>query len=252
MGKIKIGVQLYSLRNYIVDTKSMADVFKRVKSFGAEAVQVSGGKKIDSKDLKKISEDNNLPICITHSPYDRIINDIDRLAEEHLIFKCKNIGIGMMPKKFRTGKLSDIQYFAESLNNTAEKLASYGMNIAYHNHHFEFKTIDNKVIYNYLIENTRKEVQFIPDTFWIKVGGYEPIEYINRLSGRINTLHLKDYKKTLGIPIFRAIGKGIFDFKKILFEAENSGVLNAVVELDLAPNPYKSIEQSINYLKSIY
>lgn len=63
----------------------------------------------------------------------------------------------------------------------------------------------------------------------------------------MNTLHLKDYKH----KVFRAIGKGTLDFKTILKKAEQIGVQNAVVELDLSPNPLKSMRFSMNALKEI-
>ena len=51
--------------------------------------------------------------------------------------------------------------------------------------------------------------------------------------------------------LFRSVGKGTLDFKSILETAEKCGVQNAVVELDFSPNPYKSVEFSMNTLKRI-
>lgn len=251
LSKMKIGIQLYSLRKYLKTENQVAAVFDRVKKMGAEVVQVSGMCEISSNKLAKISKDNNLPICITHSPFNRIVNDLDRLSEEHLDYSCKSIGIGSMPNEYRNSK-EGIFAFIDILNKTSLELEKYGMTIAYHNHHFEFKKYDEVTMFDLLIDNTRKEVEFIPDTFWLKVGGVEPEEYIKKLAGRIKTLHLKDYQKILGFPVFRRIGKGDFDFKNILKVAEESGVENAVVELDFSPRPYISMEKSIQYLKSIY
>lgn len=251
MRKIKIGTQLFSLKKYLQKEENVPIVFEKLKNMGAEVVQVSQMCEIDSKKLGQISRDFDLPICITHSKVDRIKNDLDRLAEEHLDFGCKNIGIGMMPKEYRESK-DGLLAFIDLLNETAEKLKKYDMTIAYHNHHIEFKKYDDDLIYDMLIEQTDNAVQFIPDTFWIKVGGYSPQEYIKKLNGRINTLHLKDYKKILGLPIFRAIGKGDLDFVDILKVAEESKVENAVVELDFSFNPYKSMEYSLNHLRKIY
>lgn len=252
MEKIAIGVQLYTLRNFLKEPALVRGVFEKVKEMGAEVVQVSGMCKIDSRELAKISADTNLPICITHSPFERIKGDLDKLAEEHLIYGCKNIGIGMLPKEYDRKDLNSINKFIDCLNLTAEKLKKYGMTIAYHNHWFEFKKFGDKTMYDIMIENTVPEVQFIPDTFWIKVGGYDPIEYIKKLKGRIDTLHLKDYKKYLFLPVFKAIGDGNLDFKNILKESETAGVKNAVVELDIALNPYQALTKSIKYIKSIY
>jgi sugar phosphate isomerase/epimerase len=98
-----------------------------------------------------------------------------------------------------------------------------------------------------MIEHTDPRVEFIPDTYWIRFAGKDIEEYLEKLKGRVNTLHLKDYKN----KIFRAVGKGTLDFKSILETAEKCGVQNAVVELDFSPNPYKSVEFSMNTLKRI-
>lgn len=248
---MKYGVQLYSLRKYLSDESGYDSVFAQIKEMGAQTVQLSGGKPIAPKTLNELLKKYELPICATHSAFSRIENELDKLAEEHLEYGCKVIGIGMMPKKFRTGKMDDIKRFTDFLNDCAEKLAKYQMNVAYHNHWFEFDKIGNEVIYDYLIENTVFDVQFIPDTFWIKVGGYEPSYYLQVLEGRVSVLHLKDYKKTLGIPVFRAIGKGELDFSDILGVAESTGIENAVVELDMSPNPIKSMRYSLNTLKGL-
>lgn len=251
MEKIKVGVQLFTLRNYLKKPEDVSAVFKRVKEMGAEVVQISHMCEISSKELAKISKDYDLPICITHASVERMKNDLGRLAEEHLDFGCKNMGIGMMPKEYRQNN-EGVKKFIEFLNSIAESLKKYNMTIAYHNHNFEFKKYDERTIYDVMIDETIEEVQFIPDTFWIKVGGYDPNDYIKKLFGRINTLHLKDYMKILGVPVFRAIGLGNLDFSKIMVEAENSQVENAVIELDISPNPFKSVEKSLKYMKSIY
>mgnify|MGYP000809101920 FL=1 len=194
-----------------------------------------------------LSDKYDLPVCITHDNFDRLENDLDALIAEHRIYGCNRMGVGMMPKKFRTGKLEDLDKFISFLNSAAQKLAGEGMTIAYHNHWFEFDEIDGKVIYDYIIEHTDPRVEFIPDTYWIRFAGKDIEKYLEKLKGRVNTLHLKDYKN----KIFRAVGKGTLDFKSILETAEKCGVQNAVVELDFSPNPYKSVEFSMNTLKRI-
>lgn len=140
-----------------------------------------------------------------------------------------------------------MQKFVDFLNATADRLAKEGMTISYHNHWFEFDEVEGHIVYDYLIENTDKRVGFIPDTFWMVFAGKDVCRYLEKLNGRVNTLQLKDYKH----KVFRAIGKGTLDFKTILKKAEQIGVQNAVVELDLSPNPLKSMRFSMNALKEI-
>lgn len=250
---MKYGVQLFSLRKYLKDSKSYQQVFATVKDMGAQVVQVSCtmGGAYDADALSSASHDCDLPICVTHSPYERIVNDIDALAREHQKFGCAQIGIGKMPKKFRENNFALLNEFIDSLNSAAQSLEKYGMSIAYHNHWFEFDKIEGGSVFDRLIGQTAPSVQFIPDTYWIKIGGEIPQEFIKRLDGRVTTLHLKDYKRTLGIPLFRAPGKGVLDFVEIDKVARDIGVQYSVVELDMSPNPYKNVEQGLKYVLEV-
>ena len=168
---MKYGVQLFSLRKYLKDEQGYENTFALCKDMGAQVVQLSGGKPVDPKFIANLVRKYDMPICITHDKFERLENDLDALIAEHKTYGCNNLGIGMMPKKFRTGKIEDLQKFVDFLNTTCEKLAKEGMTISYHNHWFEFDQIDGKTIYDYLIENTDKRVMFIPDTFWMVFAG---------------------------------------------------------------------------------
>jgi len=215
---------------------------------GAEVVQVSGLCPMDSKELAKISADTNLPICITHASVDRIKNDLDQLAEEHLEFGCKNMGIAMMPWEYQKD-VDGLKRFIALLNSTAEKLKKYAMTIGYHNHTFEFKRIGNRVIMDILIEDTIPDVEFIPDTCWIRAGGHKPEDYIEKMTGRINTIHLKDYKRSFFKHTPKAAGEGILDFKSILAAAIRHGAINSVVELDHHRDPFLALEKSLKNIR---
>ena len=252
MSKMKIGIQLYSLRKFLKTPSEVADTFKKVKAMNAEVVQVSGMCKIDARELQKILIENQLPICITHVSYDRLTNELDKVIEEHKIFGCKNVGIGMMPSSVDKSKLDEIKKFCDFLNNTSDKLRKENMTMSYHNHGFEFKKVNGEIIYDFMLKNTNKEVLFIPDTFWIKQAGANPVEYLKKLEGRINTVHLKDHKKILGVSIMKPIGDGKLDFSEILKVSQNSGAENAVVELDFAKDAFSALDKSLKYIKTIY
>ena len=241
------GVQLFSLRKYLKDEAGYERVFSRVHEMGAEVVQLSGGKPVPAEFIRGLTEKYSLPVCVTHDNFDRLQNDLAGLVKEHRTYGCDALGIGMMPGKFRTGKLADIAAFAGVLNSLAESLAGEGMTIAYHNHWFEFDEVEGHVIYDYLIENTLPSVRFIPDTYWIRFAGRDTVSYLKKLAGRVDTLHLKDYKAKL----FRAVGKGNIDFVPILAAAKECGVRCAVAELDMSPRPFASAEYSLSEIRRL-
>lgn len=247
---MKYGVQLFSLRSLLKDEEGYKKAFESVKDMGAEVVQLSGGKPISPETIKKLAEDNALEVCITHDPFERLKNEPEKVAEEHLVYGCKRVGIGMMPKEFRESK-DGVMRFVEFLNATSERLKPYDMTVSYHNHWFEFDETDGKRMYDILIDETDERVMFIPDTFWMRVKNAPIEDYLKRLAGRVDTLHVKDYKKTLGLPVFRAVGKGEIDFESVLRVASDTGVKNVVAELDISPNPLKSMRFSMETLKGL-
>ena len=248
---MKYGVQLYSLRQYLKDEKGYEKVFNILKDMGTEVVQLSstGSNQIDSTFLANLVKESGISICGTHSPFKRILHDLDNLALEHLQFGCDEIGIGMMPNEFNANNFAKLDEFISILNEKSKHLKQYNITLAYHNHWFEFKDIGGTTPMERILKET--DVNIIPDTFWMKFAGEDPIEYLKKLDGRVKTVHLKDYKKTLGIPVFRALGKGILDFRTILDISKDIKAENAVIELDVSPNPIKSIKFSFDYLNKI-
>jgi len=245
---IHIGVQMYTIRFSLKTPADLEEAFRRCRAMGAQCVQVYPVPGACAECLKVLSETYALPICTIHAPFERIQNDLDRLAEEFLTFGCASIGIASMPGRYRTKGLEGTKAFARFLNETGDRLRQYDMHVTYHNHAFEFKSVHGQTHYDYLIGNTEPCVHFTPDVYWIKVGGYEPGDIIEKLAGRTRVMHLKDYKKGLFIPHMKEIGAGTLDFPSILRRAEKAGVRDAVVELDLARKPYQSLENSLRYL----
>jgi len=245
---VRIGVQMYTVRRLLKSPEAMEEAFRRCREMNAQCVQALPIPSTPPEFIRDLSKKYALPICTVHTPVDRIENDLDRLAEDFLTFECKAIGIGMMPGKYRTKGMEGTKAFAQFLNTTAGRLQKHGMTVTYHNHSFEFKSVKGQTHYNYLLENTGPGVQFTPDVYWIKQGGYEPLDILEKLRGRTRVLHLKDYKK--GVPPFnmREIGAGTLDFPAILECAEDIGVQDAVIELDYSKDPWRSLENSLRFL----
>ena len=95
MDKLKLGAQFYTLRDF---TKTPADfnrTMKRIADIGYKYVQVSGvGPDVKADVIKKACDETGLSVYITHTPLDRIMNDTEKVIEEHDMFGCNVIGLG--------------------------------------------------------------------------------------------------------------------------------------------------------------
>ena len=102
---------------------------------------------------------------------------------------------------------------------------------------------------------TAEELGFTLDTFWVKAGGYDVIEEIKRLSGRLPVVHFKDMLITEdGQRKMAWVGGGNqLDFEAIIPAFEAAGTKLAYVEQDdcNGENPFDCLKKSYDYLVSL-
>ncbi len=149
--------------------------------------------------------------------------------------------------------MDDYKKVAELLNSCGETAKKAGLQMAYHNHAFEFEAIDGQVPYDLLLRECDEElVKFEMDLYWTKRAGVDAVEYFNMHSGRFPLWHVKD----MGAgeeQFFAAVGEGVIDWENMFSHAETAGLDYYFVEQDATKSgqPFQEIEKSISYLKSI-
>ena len=256
---MRVGLNLFSVKNLLTTEEDFFNTVKELKAMGYEYMQFSGVEFVPER-IKRVSEALNMPVCLTHVPMDRIIGDTDKLMEEHALFGCKNIGLGMMP----TDVVADEKRFKETveqLNAAGEKMKKNGFKFFYHHHHSEFFKHNGQTVFDYILYNA-PYINFTVDTYWLQFGGVNVKETIKRLKGRIECAHLKDYKivYTEGgkprpfAPEFAPVGDGVLDFPSIIRAMKKSGVKYFLVEQDNAsqlPDTLSQVKRSVDYLKNI-
>lgn len=248
---LSYGSQLYTFRKKISSVEDLAGIMRFIAAAGGTSVQLSGIRfRYSPEEVRKIADDNGLKIPLTHTPYERIEKDLDRVAEEHCVLGASIVGLGMMPPA-KLGSEDGFRRFEEFAAMTARKLEPYGLKFGYHNHSYEFRKLrDGRRIIDALREDV-PALQFIFDTFWCRYAGYDPAEVLRGLSGRVESIHVKDWKKSLIVPRFRTPGQGDLDFRKILTAAKESYTKYALIEHDNASDPYKVTEEGLKYLCSL-
>jgi len=106
----------------------------------------------------------------------------------------------------------------------------------YHNHAQEFMRIDGITAQDMLFNaEGEHRPQFELDTYWIRKGGEDPIDYIRRYRGRVPQVHLKDMDPA--DQSFTEVGQGIMDLPAIFKVSKESGAEWIIVEQDVCKRP---------------
>ena len=250
---MKIGAQLYTLRDYCKTLEDFSETLKKVADIGYTTVQVSGTCAYEADWLAEQLKNTGLTCGITHFSYDRILNDTEKTIADHKTFGCKYIGVGSMP-----GWNKGIDKFLTEAVAPAQKIHDAGCQFMYHNHAFEYenKVDDGRNFMQVLSDTfTPEQMGFTLDTYWVKYGGADVIEEIARLKGRLPVVHFKDmFVNENGDRLMSWVGGGnALDFEKIVPAFEAAGTELAYIEQDNCngENPFDCLKKSYEYLKTL-
>ena len=253
MPKGIVGAQLYTVRAH---TQTLADLevsLQKVAAAGYSAVQVSGFGPIDPKDVARLMQHSGLAVVATHMAWDRFLNDLDAVIEEHMLWGCKHPAIGGLPAEYR--QADGVKRFRDELTPIAGRLASEGMDFSYHNHNHELTKYDGRTWLDMLYSDIPGSVLKAEiDTYWIQAGGGDPAWWVKECAGREPLLHLKDMIVTPEREQrFAEIGEGNLNWPAIMQEAEAAGVEYYLVEQDRTydRDPFESLAISYRNLKAM-
>jgi len=246
-----VAAQLYTLRDYLKTPADMVKTMARVKKIGYDAAQISGNGPIDPADLNKIMTDAGVEPIGAHVGLNEFRADVSKVIAD-----CKAWGIGYvaipwLPRQdFKT--LADWKALFKEFEGYAKRCAKEGIVVQYHNHMFEFekfgvkKGAGGKTILDMMYDGT-KLLQAELDLGWVVRGGHNPVAWVQKMKGRLDQVHLKDWGVVDDQPVWRAVGEGGIDWKAVIKACKASGTKHFIVEQDSCPvtnDPFLSLSIS--------
>src|SRR5438045_649841 len=248
---IPIGFQSWTVRDAL--SKDFAGTLKMIAAQGYKLVEMCSPKgyatigfgplvNMKTTDMRTIITDAGLNCPSCHFGFGELTDDLDSRIEW-----AQQLGLTQMicstfwlPKN---AVVKDYLDAVDKLNKSAEKIKKAGMQTGFHNHEFEFATLEGQLIYDALMK------QFDPDLVKMQFQtevvnlGYKASDYFKKYPGRFISSHLSDWtadKKE--VPI----GQGVIDWKEFFAAAKTGGVKNFFVEM--APDKFKD---SATYIKQL-
>ena len=251
MNKSVVAAQLYTLRDF---TKTEADIrttFERVRDIGYKAVQISALGKIETGDLREIADKNELEIIASHIPYDLIVNEVQKVIDDHKILGCRHVAIGGLPTEYRN-RDGFLRFACES-SEAVKPIVEAGLTFSYHNHSFELEKFGDRTGLDILVEESDPNYfSFEIDTYWIQHGGANPVSCLKRLKDRMHIVHLKDMAMEATQQLFAEVGEGNLEWEPILSACRNANIEWYIVEQDVCQrDPFESLRISLDNLKKM-
>jgi sugar phosphate isomerase/epimerase len=273
MGTLKVGVQVYSVRDYA--EKDFKGTMKKIKDMGYDGVELAGLYGLEPSEIKNILSELDLEVMSAHVPFDELINDTNKTIDDYIEIGCKYVAVPFLLEDERPAS-GNYATVLKNIKRIGEACKDKGVVLTYHNHDFEFVKYENaKYALDYMYETIPSDLlQTELDTCWINVAGEDPVEYIAKYAGRTPVVHIKDFyidrdaKQSKMYNLvgeednedairssfeFRPVGMGLQDVPDIVKQSIASGAEWIVVEQDLSYDitSLEAIEISRKYLKTI-
>ncbi|WP_409344098.1 sugar phosphate isomerase/epimerase family protein [Paenibacillus sp. MBLB4367] len=230
--------------------KDFPGVLRDLKQMGWPAVQVSGLRGWPAEEIAAALKETGLQTAGFHVLLERLQNELDTVMNEARMFGTRDIICPYMPKDFQNP--DGYRKMRAELNGIARRIAAQGFRFSYHHHAFEFATeVEGKTALEYLLEPSADNLILAEiDTYWVKKGGKDPLEFIRPYGNRMPIIHLKDM--SIGEEETAEIGTGSIDFMPILQWGEANGVEWYAVEQDRCPgNPMDSLQLSFDNINKL-
>jgi sugar phosphate isomerase/epimerase len=255
-----IGLQLYTV-GADLDKDPIATI-KRIAAVGYKQVELSPLAKISNADLKKALDDNGLKNPSGHYMlFDLMSNLQQKIDFAHQFgqqFMVVTVPWVADPSRFKTDPaagqmgmfmavingltMDDWEWNAEQFNKIGEEVKKAGLQLAYHNHNFEFKDLGSTTGYDEFLRLTDSNfVKLELDCGWMVVAGLDPALYLTRYPDRYSLLHIKDFKKGFtprsslmdknpNPPVPTELGRGAVDYTRIFAAARKGKIAAYFVE----------------------
>jgi sugar phosphate isomerase/epimerase len=235
-------LQLYTLRNAIQE--DLPATIRRVAEIGFTQVEPYNFV-ATAQELGAALRENGLTAPSGHAPL--LSQDQDQIFAA-----ARELGITTVIEPYipaeRWQSAEDVQATAALLNEAAKKGAEYGIRVGYHNHQWELEsTIEGRTALEYFADLLDPELVLEVDTYWVAVGGQDPVDILGKLGSRVKFIHIKDGPLTTDTKAQLPAGQGKVAVLDVIAAAASLEV--GVVEFDdYSGDIFEGINESLDFL----
>ncbi len=234
-----IGIQLYTVRAEM--ERDMPGTLKKIADIGYNEVEFHNYFGMPPAAVKKLIVDLGMTSPSMHLNAREVREDPEPLLEA-----VKEVGhdfatvAWLHPDDRQT--MDQYKAWADTFNSLGERCRDMGLRFCYHNHDFEFQSIDGQKPFDVLLERTQSDlVEFELDFYWAEKSGNDVVSVLAKAPDRFPLCHIKDMDSNGAMA---DVGAGVIDFRAILANRAVSNFEHFFVERDDATAPLETAEKS--------
>lgn len=242
-----VGLQLYTLRDMMA--VSVSATLKLVSAVGYKEVETAGYFEYSPKEFRKMLDGEGLRAPSAHIRLDLFDNSLNEVIDTAKEIGHDYVVIPYLTVEQRGTSIDVYKKLAEKCNLWGEACKKSGLQLAYHNHEFEFEMRDGLLPYDLLLQDVDADLMAMEmDLYWMAKAKQDPLAYFKRHPGRFKLWHVKDMDKE---GEFANVGTGVIDFAGIFAHSKLAGLEHKIVERDRTDNVVKTLQQGYKAVSAL-
>ncbi|PIP01228.1 sugar phosphate isomerase/epimerase family protein [Pleomorphomonas carboxyditropha] len=186
---MKTLLQLYSARNY----QPWDGVLAQTAATGFTGVEPFAAVFDDANAFRALADRQGLKLPSAHVPLKLLEEEPDKAFAV-----CRTLGVELivvpwLPEEKRPTTRAASDNLGRRLATLRQRAAVSGFRLAYHNHDFEFVTLEDGSRLMDVLLAAEPALLWEADVGWLIRAGEEPLAWLDRYADRIVAVHLKDY-----------------------------------------------------------
>ncbi|UXP31967.1 sugar phosphate isomerase/epimerase [Reichenbachiella agarivorans] len=248
-----IGLQLYTVRDAMAADPVQA--LTKISQLGYQYLELAGydnGKfyGYEPAEFKAIIDSLGMTAISSHTSINFLEENPELAIESSKALGLSYIVLPWLSPDLRDS-IGDYQNHIALMNKVGPMISAAGMTFAYHNHDFEFDTLQGQVPMELILAQTDPaHVKLELDLYWVSKAGLDPIAFMSKIPRRVVLWHVKDMDDSPEQK-FTEVGNGTINYAEIFKQKESTGMEYFFIEQDQSDAPMTSIETSINYVKQL-
>lgn len=229
------GLQLYTVRDSMAE--NLPATLDAVAAMGFRDVEFAGYFEQSPQALRAMLDARGLRTPSSHVNARALRDEPQAIIDAAATLGNRFVTIGWLEQDDRRS-ISDYQRWAQVLNRAGELGKKAGLRAAYHNHEFEFETLNDTVPYDVLMRQTQADlVSFELDFFWVRKAGLNVTDVLGKAPSRFSMAHIKDMDKAGNMV---DVGQGSIEFARILKSPAAAHIESFFVEHDNPKYPFRT------------
>jgi sugar phosphate isomerase/epimerase len=258
----KMGLQLFTIRDAL--RRDVAGTLESIAAMGYQEVETYGFDpdaigyyRLPAREFAQLLKDIDITSPSGHYDLNKFVTArvddlnryVDRCAEGARALGQSYVTWPVVDAPDRT--IETFKIIAERLNGIGERLAKAGLQVAYHNHGYEFVEQQGQLPYDIILKGTDpKLVKLQVDLYWLAHDSKQPARYwFERAPGRFVMWHVKDMHRVS--RDYTELGNGTIDYTKIWPDIALAGMKHFFVEQggNFAHDSMRSVADCAEYVK---